>query len=197
MTWNARTTVEANNRIIKIAISEGADDLGFGEVIRLWSENEAFRSFFISQLTAMPFSAYRWETPPITKATIHQPFACVVVDCPTLDCPADRSAFASYFRTHAKDDIAVFPNLGNDALMVVPCPLKSSSDYAHLAAFLRSAPTPQQHALWRHVAKAMDERLGDAPIWVNTAGAGVPWLHVRLDSRPKYYQYGEFKKFNA
>lgn len=35
----------------------------------------------------------------------------------------------------------------------------------------------------------MQQNLNDAPIWLNTAGAGVPWLHIRLDSRPKYYRY--------
>ncbi|MGI9175867.1 MAG: DUF6940 family protein [Rhodothermales bacterium] len=24
-------------------------------------------------------------------------------------------------------------------------------------------------------------------MWLSTAGGGVSWLHVRLDSRPKYY----------
>jgi hypothetical protein len=25
-------------------------------------------------------------------------------------------------------------------------------------------------------------------VWLNTEGTGVSWLHVRVDSRPKYYQ---------
>jgi hypothetical protein len=25
--------------------------------------------------------------------------------------------------------------------------------------------------------------------WISTSGLGVPWVHVRLDSYPKYYQY--------
>lgn len=32
------------------------------------------------------------------------------------------------------------------------------------------------------------------PIWLNTAGGGVAWLHIRLDHRPKYYRYLPYKK---
>ena len=31
------------------------------------------------------------------------------------------------------------------------------------------------------------------PVWLSTEGSGVPWLHVRMDSRPKYYHTREFK----
>mmetsp|Transcript_9405 Transcript_9405/g.21189 ORF Transcript_9405/g.21189 Transcript_9405/m.21189 type:complete len:541 (+) Transcript_9405:444-2066(+) len=30
------------------------------------------------------------------------------------------------------------------------------------------------------------------PVWLSTSGMGVPWLHVRLDSSPKYYTYHGF-----
>jgi protoheme ferro-lyase len=42
------------------------------------------------------------------------------------------------------------------------------------------------HEIWRLVAEAVEARLGSAPMWLSTAGLGVHWLHVRLDSRPKY-----------
>ena len=29
-------------------------------------------------------------------------------------------------------------------------------------------------------------------LWMSTEGSGVPWLHVRLDSRPKYYKHHEY-----
>ena len=47
----------------------------------------------------------------------------------------------------------------------------------------------QQHALWQSVGEAMARRVGAKPVWLSTAGAGVSWLHVRLDDRPKYYGY--------
>ena len=30
------------------------------------------------------------------------------------------------------------------------------------------------------------------PTWLSTEGSGVPWLHVRLDSRPKYYHHAAY-----
>ena len=40
-----------------------------------------------------------------------------------------------------------------------------------------------------------DEVGNDVPVWTSTSGLGVYWLHVRLDSRPKYYQHQPFKKW--
>lgn len=86
-----------------------------------------------------------------------------------------------------------FPNLGRDATLVVPCPLADHSAYGHLAAFVRHAPEHQRDALWQAVGEAMANRVSKRPVWLNTAGAGVSWLHVRLDNRPKYYGYAPYQ----
>ena len=86
-----------------------------------------------------------------------------------------------------------FPNLGNDAVMVVPCPGGPPAAYGHLGAFVRRAPESQRHAFWGRVGAAMQRRLDARPIWLSTAGAGVSWLHVRLDDRPKYYGHGPYR----
>jgi hypothetical protein len=58
---------------------------------------------------------------------------------------------------------------------------------------VRGAPESQKHALWALVGKMMEQRMGSSPVWLSTAGAGVPWLHVRLDERPKYYGFGPYR----
>ncbi|MFY0533025.1 DUF6940 family protein [Nannocystis pusilla] len=30
-------------------------------------------------------------------------------------------------------------------------------------------------------------------VWLSTSGSAVPWLHVRLDARPKYYVFGPYR----
>jgi hypothetical protein len=143
-------------------------------------------------LAGAPYGALRWETPAVSSTTAGAAFECVVLDSPGLDRRPDPNAFAEHFDD---DEAAVvrFTNLGGDAVMVVPRPVGNATAYGHLAAFLRRAPPEQRDALWQSVAEAMLERLSSKPVWLSTAGAGVAWLHVRLDDRPKYYGHGPYR----
>jgi hypothetical protein len=78
--------------------------------------------------------------------------------------------------------------------LVVPCPCGPREHYAHLASFLRGGPEAQIDRLLTTLAHEIEARLSSAPLWVSTSGLGVPWLHVRLDSSPKYYQHAPFKR---
>jgi hypothetical protein len=105
----------------------------------------------------------------------------------------ERAPFAAYFDAAPGEDAIVFPNLGGDAVLVVPCPQGPDEHYPHLAAFLRNAPKQQVRALWRKTAQEMLRSIGERPIWLSTAGGGVAWLHIRLDSAPKYYSHGPYR----
>ena len=169
--------------------------LRYADVIRLWQHSEPFRAFFIHLLAAVPFPAYRWETPPVTLDTVDRPFECVVLNSPGLARMPDPHPFARYFTTtDVKGGIVVFENLGKDATLVVPSPEGPDAAYGHLAAFTRQAPSFQHHALWTTVGEAMQQRLADRPVWLSTAGGGVSWLHVRLDDRPKYYGFRPYRE---
>merc|ERR1712241_203055 len=49
---------------------------------------------------------------------------------------------------------------------------------------------------WQELGQTLSERLrqvgSQTNIWVNTDGRSVHWLHVRLDSRPKYYRHSPY-----
>ncbi len=186
--WTSRTT-QLSNGVIKLAIDIGSSPVSYADVVHQWQNDADFRTFFIDLLVDSPFSAFRWETPPITTATANQPFEFVLLDSPGLASEPDSTAFEEHFNTMVPGGVVEFPNLGRDAIMVVPCPDDPLSDYGHLAAFLRHSRKPQQHSLWELVGTAMQRRLGPKPVWLSTAGGGVAWLHVRLDDRPKYYGY--------
>jgi hypothetical protein len=163
------------------------------DVLDLWQRDAEFRNFFLRVLGEAPFEAFRWETPPLTRNTIDEPFEFVLLDSPGLDRTVDREAFAEYFAPASGPSVVTFQNLGRDAALVVPCPRGPDATYGHLAAFVRKAPLEQKHLLWQRVAEAMQARLNDRPVWLSTAGAGVAWLHVRLDDRPKYYQHRPYQ----
>ena len=58
----------------------------------------------------------------------------------------------------------------------------------------RLAPDGQRVAFWAKVGAVYEALVKQGrPVWLSTEGSGVPWLHVRMDSRPKYYHTREFK----
>lgn len=182
-----------NDKVLSVGIQGAGGMLSFGEVMDLMRGGDAFRGFFIDLLKDCPFRCFRFETPPVTAADPDQPFEFVLVDSPEIDLPADPADFQGHFDDRP-DDVLVFDNLGGDATMIVPRPREGVPGYAHIAGFTRYAPPDQQQALWRSVAEAVQRSVGDAPLWLNTAGGGVPWLHVRLDSRPKYYVFDPYRR---
>jgi hypothetical protein len=190
--WTTQTHPLPHHRGLRFTLACDSQPATFADVLRAWRSDEEFRVLFNSLLAEAPYSAFRWETPAVTAETVSRPFEFVLLDSPGLAAHPDPEAFADYFRD-TESDVVTFPNLGGDAVLVVPCPLAAPAAYGHLAAFVRLAPESQRHALWQAVAEAMERRLGERPVWLSTAGAGVSWLHVRLDDRPKYYGYGPYK----
>ncbi len=180
---------ELGGQVHRYTLSESGRALSYAAVLELWQHSEPFRDCFIRLLADSPFRAYRWETPPIDRDTVNRTFGCVLVDDPALNRPPDPEPFAAPLARFPQDEVAVFENLGGDALMVVPAARAAPGACAHLGSFVRSAPRDQVHRLFRQVARATLARLGADPLWLSTAGTGVAWLHVRLDSRPKYYLY--------
>lgn len=194
MTWSARALPYASGRAIETAVFRGDAPARFSDVLDAWAQDEAFRDWFTELLAASPFSTFRWETPAITADAVGRAFTFATIDAPELARrPADPSAFSDAFRNRPEGPVIAFPNLSGDATMIVPRPLGPSGTYGSFGPFLRLAPGPQRHALWQAVAAAVRVRLDSRPAWLSTAGAGVPWLHVRLDDRPKYYAHGPYR----
>jgi hypothetical protein len=190
--WAVRQETLEFGRVIRSTILSESAVVSYSDFLQHLTAARSFREFFNSTLTAAPFDAFRWETPAVTAATIDRPFEFVMLDSPGLARTPDRNAFAAQFAT-SNDDALAFPNLGGDATLIVPCPRGLDSQYAHLAAFVRQAPAAQRDALWKLVGETMRSRVGQPPVWLSTAGAGVSWLHVRLDDRPKYYGYAPYR----
>jgi len=190
--WIVRHDHPDKASTLRVRFFAGDSCIGYAEFLHALAENAIFRSLLMEEMRACPYVAFRWETPPVTTATLDQPFACLLHDSPGLDVKADSRDFQHYFQSGAK--AVSFENLGSDALLVVPCPVSHSANYSHIAAFHRSAPRSQQHAFWIAVAQSVLARIGTEPLWLSTAGGGVDWLHMRLDQRPKYYRHRPWRE---
>lgn len=153
-----------------------------------------FRQRFNDLLVAAPFRAFRFETPALTDSTLDDPFELVLINAPHLsDRQADAETFAQHFSGTNAEEAVEFKSLGGDATLIAPTPIETPETYNHLASFVRNAPASQIDALWQMTAQVLMRDVGNAPLWLNTEGSGVAWLHVRIDSRPKYYSYTDYK----
>lgn len=182
-----KTTLE-KRKSYKYRIDQQDRKLNYAEFLNLLEkQTDNFRLFFIDLLASLPFRAYHWETPPVSKSSLDQPFEFVISRTPGIDLPPNPGPFRQYFQPH--DNVAVLDNLGGDAKLIAPTPADQQFNYSHIGAFTENAPKEQQLALWQRVGSVTKKLISDQPIWLNTAGGGVAWLHVRLDSSPKYYRH--------
>ena len=194
--WVARRTELRPGLVQHVVIISAGRPLTFAEVMAGWCDSADFRAFFIAELAATPFPAYFWEMPPIRRKQTDSGYEYVAIRSDILaGLPANSHAFESKFGAGCSArPIASFRNIGGDALLVAPRPIGKRGSYGHLAAFVRTAPEDQRHELLRTLGRALRHtlRICAGGLWTSTSGLGVPWLHLRLDSIPKYYNHRPF-----
>jgi len=194
--WTIKPAI-LNDKVHKFSFYEDKSRLTYDNVIRYWRESSGFMDFYFSTLRDSAFDAFFWENPPVTSSNIKQAYGFVLVDSPQLSTiSADPSSFQDKFKSlSAGQQVIAFENLGRDAELIVPCPIAAQNSYAHFASFMRNAPEDQKHDLFMSMANSLNKRINDKPTWVSTSGLGVYWLHIRLDTRPKYYSYQAYRNF--
>ena len=191
--FNATIQILREN-IHQYCLTKNNQDLSYLEVVQLWQNDQEFQQFFINLLCQSPFTAYRWETPPVNNKNCENPFEFILYSSPSLVRLPQKQAFVEYFSQANSNGIVTFENLGKDATLIVPTHHDNEPNYVHLASFLRHAPLSQTQALWSQIGYIMAQKIQqDYPSWLNTAGAGVAWLHIRIDRQPKYYHYQPYK----
>ncbi len=179
-------------QFINALASDKASDKANDKASDKASDTE-LRQKFNSLLTEAPFEAYRIETPALSLLSLDDPFEFVLINAPALVTrTADALTFAQYFKEPGVE-VVEFKSLGGDAILLAPTPVGGHESYNHLAVFVRNAPESQVHSLWQMVGQVLMRVVSAEPRWFNTEGSGVAWLHVRIDSRPKYYGYQPYK----
>ena len=183
-----------NDYAIRYKIVQEENYLTFREVFKLWQDSEDFVSFYTTLLKDIDYPAFFWEHPGLTPQFLDKPYEFVLQNSRHLD---DRMVNENAFSKYIHEDSLVvdFFNLGKDARMVVPTKKGDSTIYKHLAVFVRNANKEQVEAFFKLIGKVALEQINKEPmIWLNTAGQGVIWLHVRMDTRPKYYKTKTYRK---
>ena len=132
----------------------------------------------------------------MTAATVHRPVEFVLLDSPGIDRSPDANAFAEHFHNEPASAVIEFPNLGKDAVLIVPRPQAAQFPPTAISERYPAGTRRRSTALWALVGAAMQRRINKTPVWLSTAGAGVSWLHLRLDDQPKYYGYDPYRRID-
>lgn len=184
---------QIDTNTLQYALTAEDGIVSFASWLHQLKTDPQFRSEFNALVAAISFPAFFWELPPVNNHTIENPFAFVAIKSDLLaGTPGDVTSFRDKINGH--QSVVCFKNLGGDATLVVPCP-EETKQYPHLATFCRTASQQQADLFWKTTAEAIETRLGLQPIWISTAGLGVPWLHLRIDIRPKYYRHAAFRQW--
>jgi hypothetical protein len=192
--WSAQHEPAGSPGAVRTRVHAGAEPLVAGAALALLRTEPAFADFLSGLLTASEHRACFWELPPLTRDTLDRGLEFVVTPAPAIaPLPPEPDAFAEHLEA-AAGRTATFRSLGGDALLVAPAG-GPGTDCAHLLAFLRSAPAGASRDLWRAVGEAAESELGAEPRWLSTSGLGVAWLHVRVDSTPKYYVHPPYRQW--
>ena len=195
-TWIAHTS-PVQSAVAKITITTVEETpLSFRDFFAACQDEPDFANFFSGALKQINSRGFFWELPPLIETTVDQQFQCVVVGSETLtSLTANSRPFNEHFSKLTNDEsVTVFPNLSGDAVLVVPAPIHADLQvYPHFANFLNGAEEEQIASLWKAVGKTAQTRISNIPFWLSTAGLGVSWLHLRFDSRPKYYRFQPYK----
>eukprot|EP00658_Telonema_sp_P-2_P071675 TRINITY_DN60905_c0_g1_i1.p1 TRINITY_DN60905_c0_g1~~TRINITY_DN60905_c0_g1_i1.p1 ORF type:complete len:214 (-),score=43.74 TRINITY_DN60905_c0_g1_i1:368-1009(-) len=181
--------------------SPDPEPLPFEDAMRLLHDGDPdlVRLLVDSLRTAFPSTTpIFWEHPPVSSSTVNRPYEFSAIPAAGLrGVRANSSPFSEHLRQEAPGGSCVFPNLGGDALLVVPVPggSEEESTYAHLASFLARATSVEVQKFLSQAGGAVLRRLEEteAPIYVSTSGLGVAWLHLRLDAKPKYYTFQPYR----
>lgn len=193
--YDAQVKPIGQEQVYHYVLRRTGDTLTYREFLDALRYDVSFRSFFQQLLVDCPFKAYRWETPPVSHARLGDEFEFVLLNSPRfVERPTDHHTFADQFSRQTQPaPVISFSNLGKDATLIVPTPQTTNDVYGHLAVFVREAPKTQVDAFWSQVGNIMAASLTTSPLWLSAAGAGVAWLHLRIDRRPKYYGHAPYR----
>lgn len=102
--------------------------------------------------------------------------------------------FESYINKSKNKYVTSFHNLNKDTLLVIPIP-KKNKNYATLKDFCDNSSITQKKYFWKEVSKLVKKFMkNEKYIWISTHGLGVPYMHIRISNKPKYYFDNKLKK---
>lgn len=96
-------------------------------------------------------------------------------------------SFKEYLTKSTNKYLVSFLNPNKDTLLIIPMN-RPGKNYATIKDFVDNAPKVQQVEFWKEAAvKCRVQMKEHKKVWVSAHGLGVPYFHLRISTKPKYY----------
>ena len=133
---------------------------------------------------------FLWRTSPINKEQTTIFKEEFKIDTRLLNRKQDYSLFlkppSSLLKKKNNNVISTINNSG-DTILVIPKPKEKK--FTNLYLFMKNASDIQQTKVWKKVVKEARKLLKNNDyIWISTHGLGINYLHIRISTKPKYYE---------
>ena len=137
-------------------------------------------------------NTFIWRTSVITTDKTNKYRDEFIID-DRLPKQQDYSSFVQHIENENNKYTCVFKNISGDTTLIVPMP-KKGKNFATLKHFIDNASLTHKKLFWKKVSQTITLLLKTNPkLYVSTHGHGVPYLHVRICSTPKYYSQSSLK----
>jgi hypothetical protein len=165
-------------------------------------QDDNFVTSFIQILEKNPFTEYYIEFVPTSLSNYNNTiFEFVLIKTTGFGKKADIKSFGADRLDTNSNQITIFPNPSNTALLICPCynHKNNPSTYIHIGNFINSSNTNQEQKvlLFDKTFSAFGEQLkkinSEKSLWLSTHGKGVSWLHIRIDLIPRYISWNKYK----
>ena len=132
--------------------------------------------------------SFFWETSFLTEG-LQEKYSQNFIESNYLNkLKQNHKSFNSHILKSKNKYALSFYNLSKKTLLIVPCPRKNKN-FTTLKDFIDNASITHQKKFWKYVSKKIKKELKKhKKLWISTHGTGVPFLHVRIENYPKYYQ---------
>lgn len=100
----------------------------------------------------------------------------------------DYSSFMDKIKKSKNNYVTSFYNLSGDTLLVIPIP-KQNKNFTTIKHFIDNASKTQKKYFWKYVSQKIKSLIKNkkTKYWISTHGTGVPYFHLRISTKPKYY----------
>lgn len=160
----------------------------WNDILKEWSEGNYLK--YPNKIKM----AFLYETTPIKNG--NEIYKEKFIENNYLDkMKEDYSSFYEHIKKSKNKYVISFNNLSNDTLLIIPTP-KKNKKFTTIKDFMDNSSETQQKYFWKYVSKTIKNLIkdGKTKYWISTHGSGVPYFHLRISLKPKYYVTKSFMK---